>query len=180
MRTVWNKLTHDEALLNMGKRANVDNYSFENFNYINSATKSLITCKIHGDYSICYNNFMGNRNCPECKKDKLSNLRKMEYGYNTDNIIQTFQKIYGFKYDYSLVEYKTMASKIKIICKDHGIFEKSSGKHRAGQGCPDCNTNKVFNYKLPAILYYIKHSDGFFKIGVSNYTNVKRRFNKKI
>jgi len=41
-------------------------------------------------------------------------------------------------YDYSLVEYKNISSKIEIICSLHGMFEQSAKNHKEGQGCPIC------------------------------------------
>lgn len=34
-------------------------------------------------------------------------------------------KIHGNKYDYSLVEYTNCKTKVKIICKKHGVFEQT-------------------------------------------------------
>jgi hypothetical protein len=46
------------------------------------------------------------------------------------------------KYDYSLVKYNSMHTKIKIICPEHGIFEQTPAKHiNAKQGCPKCANN---------------------------------------
>jgi len=41
-------------------------------------------------------------------------------------------------YDYSLVEYKNIRSKIIIICNKHGKFLQNSKNHKNGQGCPKC------------------------------------------
>lgn len=45
---------------------------------------------------------------------------------------------HGTLYDYSIVEYVDTKSKIKIICKDHGVFEQRYGSHKRGSGCPKC------------------------------------------
>jgi len=46
---------------------------------------------------------------------------------------------YGDLYDYSLVDYKQSHKKIKIICKKHGIFEKTPAEHLYGSGnCKKC------------------------------------------
>lgn len=47
-------------------------------------------------------------------------------------------KVHDGKYDYSLVCYINTASKVKIICSEHGIFEQSPNSHLAGYGCPEC------------------------------------------
>jgi len=43
------------------------------------------------------------------------------------------------KYDYSLVEYKNSKTKIKIICKEHGVFEQTPNDHLSGCGCVECS-----------------------------------------
>lgn len=54
--------------------------------------------------------------------------------------------IHGNKYDYSKVTYKTLTSKVKIVCKVHGIFEQTPKNHLKGQNCPVCsNRNKFTN-----------------------------------
>lgn len=46
---------------------------------------------------------------------------------------------HGDIYDYSLVEYNGVRSKINIICKEHGVFLKNAKSHKEGQGCPKCS-----------------------------------------
>ena len=36
-------------------------YSYENFNYIDSKTKSFVTCPTHGDFSICSKNLLSRK-----------------------------------------------------------------------------------------------------------------------
>lgn len=48
------------------------------------------------------------------------------------------EKIHGDRFDYSLVEYVGINSKIKIICYVHGIFEQDPYSHLIGNGCQKC------------------------------------------
>ena len=64
-----------------------------------------------------------------------------------DEFISKCKEKHGDKYDYSLVEYKNIRNKVKIICKEHGVFEQLPKNHYNGQGCsfccyPDLNLNK--------------------------------------
>jgi len=59
-----------------------------------------------------------------------------------DKFIEKSNIIYGSTYDYSLVEYVSSKIKVKIICKEHGIFEKTPANHirkNKHQGCPKCS-----------------------------------------
>ena len=53
-------------------------------------------------------------------------------------VIESFQKIHGNQYDYSLMDYKGSSTKIKVICSTHGIFEVTPGHHKKGVGCRKC------------------------------------------
>lgn len=48
---------------------------------------------------------------------------------------------HGTKYDYSLVDYIHSKSKVKIICKKHGVFEQRPNDHLNGSGCSFCGGN---------------------------------------
>lgn len=61
-----------------------------------------------------------------------SAINKDEY------LINKFREVHGDRYDYSLVEYVNSKTKVKIICKDHGIFNQVLSSHLMGSGCPDC------------------------------------------
>ena len=61
----------------------------------------------------------------------------------TIEFIKKAIKIHGDKYDYSLVEYVGTDNKIKIVCKEHGIFKQKPTKHLQNQGCPICSESKL-------------------------------------
>jgi len=42
------------------------------------------------------------------------------------------------EYDYSLVDFVNTSTKVKIICKKHGLFEQTPVCHYKGNGCPQC------------------------------------------
>ena len=42
------------------------------------------------------------------------------------------------KYDYSKVEYVNSATKVCIICNEHGEFWQKASHHLSGHGCPKC------------------------------------------
>jgi Zn finger protein HypA/HybF involved in hydrogenase expression len=59
---------------------------------------------------------------------------------NTEVFINECIEVRGYKYDYSLVSYKNNKQKVKIICKDHGIFEQTPNNHLSKlQDCPKCS-----------------------------------------
>jgi len=75
----------------------------------------------------------------------------------TEEFIEKAKAIHGNRYDYSLVEYITNKDKVKIICKEHGIFEQRAIKHLCGQGCGECKGSSISKSK-------IKRTAGTFEI----------------
>lgn len=63
----------------------------------------------------------------------------------TEEFIEKAKKIHGDKYDYSLSEYLKIKDRIKIICRDHGVFVQIVDNHLHGKGCPEC---KKINIKI--------------------------------
>jgi hypothetical protein len=111
------------------KRGNEYDYSL--VEYKTSKTNIKIICREHGIFEQTPNNHLSKMHkCPKCS---------IKYK-NTNDFIKESIKLYGNKYDYSLVEYKNALSKVNIICKVHGIFEQRASSHLQGNGCIKCFT----------------------------------------
>ena len=112
-----------------------DNYEFLKTTYINAHIRTIITCKIHGDF-LAYpcNVLLKGCGCPLCAPSKISKIKTL----TTDEFIKKAKKIHENKYDYSLTKYVNSKTKIKIICPIHGIFEQTPNNHLKGCGCPKC------------------------------------------
>lgn len=59
-----------------------------------------------------------------------------------EELILRFNKIHNNKFDYSLVEYNNLDTKIKIICPVHGVFEQTPRNHLLGNDCFECSKRK--------------------------------------
>ena len=120
-----------------------DKYDYSNINYINEKTPIIVQCKVegHGEFSIKPNTHMyvGNA-CPKCKvrnKVKLDKQRRKEIKF-----IKKIQNTHK-GYDYSLMVYNNSSTPIKIICKEHGVFEQTPSVHLTQHGiCPKCTLMK--------------------------------------
>lgn len=75
----------------------------------------------------------GHRNdCKECRNKGLK--------YNKTNwFIRESFKIHENTFDYSLVNYINSHTKVKIVCKKHGVFEQTPNSHLSGAGCMKCS-----------------------------------------
>lgn len=101
--------------------------------YINTRTKVIITCSIHGDFEQSASSHLQGCGCPNC----AHNLK-----YTKNSFIEKANKIHFNKYDYSLVNYINSKLKVKIICFEHGIFEQTPNHHLSNGGCPICAYSK--------------------------------------
>ena len=62
----------------------------------------------------------------------------MEMKDTKESFIEKAIKIHGEKYDYSLVEYVSSETKVKIICPHHNVFEQTPYHHLKGHHCGKC------------------------------------------
>ena len=77
--------------------------------------------------------------CPSCAEEGVANSHR----YTKEQYIALAKKVHGDKYDYSLVDYIDAHTNVKIICKEHGVFEQAFTYHvNERQGCPICALSK--------------------------------------
>lgn len=117
-------------------------YGYDKSVYINSSTKLIVTCKLHGDFEqMASDHYIAGHGCPKCKTDKISQLRK-------DRAAKEFAAkatiVHANRYDYSKINYINAKHKIEIICNKHNLsFYVSPNKHLGGQGCPHCAKSNI-------------------------------------
>ena len=114
-------------------------YSYDKFEYINSHTKSIITCPIHGDFEQSPTNHLNGNGCPKCHKDRLKNI----FSSNSEEFITKSKKIHNDFYSYEKVNYVNNTTKVIITCPIHGDFEQEPHNHLQGKGCPICNISHL-------------------------------------
>ena len=113
-------------------------YDYSLINYINSVIKVKIICPIHGLFEqLPSSHIIKKQGCPEC-----AGVKKM----TQNEFLEKVNKIHKNKYDYSLVKYTNNKTKIKIICKEHGVFETRPDNHlNCYSGCPKCANNILYS-----------------------------------
>ncbi len=121
------KKTTDQ-FIHEAKTIHGDKFDYTKVNYISARTKVIILCSVHGEFVQTPNKHLIGQGCPYCAgKHKTC-----------QDTLDDFIEIHGDLYDYSLVEYKNVHTKVKIVCKEHGIFEQLPLAHKRGSGCPKC------------------------------------------
>jgi hypothetical protein len=155
-----------------------DLYEYSKSIYIKSILKLIVTCKIHDDFNISPNNHIsGKRGCPVCSKE---NATKKVSKTGKEFIEESYQ-IHNNKYDYNLVKYKNNKTKVKIICKIHGVFEQTPKIHLNGSGCPKCFGNIRLTTKEFIDRAKFVHNDIYLiRIPYYDYENIENILNEKI
>jgi very-short-patch-repair endonuclease len=126
------------------KEIHSNKYDYSSVEYINNHTKVTITCFTHGIFNQTPNHHIFGEGCPICSDNKR---------LNTDEFIKRAQKTHDNTFNYSLVDYVDNKTKIKIICKEHGIFEKTPSNHTSKkQGCPLCKIKSKGENEITHIL----------------------------
>jgi hypothetical protein len=144
---IMEKFTKKEKFVMKAKKLYEDKYDYSLVEYIDSKTKVKIICKEHGVFEQePREHLRGRIKCKLCSK----------YTTNTLELINKCVKTHGNRYDYSLVEYIDSKTKVKIICKEHGIFEQLPTNHMKGQGCPICS--KLITKPKDNLIGFIKKS----------------------
>lgn len=135
----------NNAIAKFGKR-----FSYNKVNYKGSAVKVEIYCNKHKEYFWQRPNthLTGKGGCPQCTTEERLERAKNNVLSN-DEFIKRAIKVHRNDYDYSLVEYKTAKTKIKIKCKKHNcVFEQIPSNHLSGSGCPVCAEEKIQKAKF--------------------------------
>ena len=114
-----NKLTIEE-FINKSNLIHKNKYDYSLIEYKDSKSKISIICKRHGVFNQTPNSHMSGKGCPECgNNQKVSN----------NDFIKRCSLLHKNKYDYSLTNYISKNRPVKIICKEHGVFELTPQSH---------------------------------------------------
>jgi len=116
-----------------------DIYDYSLSVYVNSYTKLIVLCPLHGEFKQTPSNHLNGQGCPLCGNAIVSH----KLIYKKEVFITKSDKIHCGKYDYSLVNYTGIFKKIEIICPIHGKFEQIAHNHLQGRGCQQCKKEAI-------------------------------------
>ena len=135
-----------------------------------SHDKVKIICPKHGIFEqLAYRHLKGH-GCKKCSDQQNGKNRR----FTKEFIINKFKDIHGDKFDYSLVNYINIETKVKIICKYHGIFYQTPSAHiNHKQGCPKCVGRNKDNKDI-INKYNVIHNN-YYDYSLMNYKNNKTK-----
>lgn len=115
-----------------------EKYSYSKSLYVNSKTKVIITCPIHGDFNQTPMTHIKGTGCSKCRSTKMTLTFKV--------FRQKASITHNHKYTY--YHYINSSEKIKIHCPIHGVFTQRAGAHLRGAGCYECSGVKPLTTKI--------------------------------
>lgn len=143
-----------------------DRYTYERVEYVTAKVKVIISCKEHGHFSQTPSDHLNGYGCMECGgKMRLT----------TSSFSKKAKEKHGDRYDYTMVDYVGNKTKVKIICKEHGVFEQTPTHHLSGKGCRDCYIKSI---ALSKDLFIEKASEshgGMYDYSLVEYSNNREK-----
>lgn len=183
--TIKSAIDKNLAFKNKAVKIHSNKYDYSLIRYTYNYKPVEIICHLHGNFWQVPTDHLKGCGCPKCAIEQQ--MLSME------DFIKRASKKHCNKYNYSLVKYKSIRDKIKIICPIHGEFEQILSDHLYNaSGCPKCVIKRGYTKTawirycalknvLP-IVYIIKAFDEkehFIKIGISSNSLHKRFLGKK-
>ena len=107
-------------------------YTYYEDSYNGTSSKLKINCQEHGDFFQLGKTHINGGGCFKCSN------------FNIKEEVVRLSIINKDKYNYKFVQedFKTIKTKVRIICKKHGEFTQSIYSHSNGSGCPICKSSK--------------------------------------
>lgn len=152
--------------VDVATKAHQNKYDYSGVDYINSHTKVLVACSIHGKFLQNPYVHLRGLGCPKCSR---------KYKPTTDEFIKNAKSIHGDTYDYSLVDYKSAFKSIEIICPIHGKFSQRPNTHLNGSGCLKCGLNRSITSHTKTLEKFVSEAKrvhgNLYDYSKSNYIN---------
>ena len=125
-----------ELFLKDAMKIHGNKYDYSKAEYVDSQTKVVIICPVHGEFTQFPSSHLQGNGCPKCGKDRTA-LRM-----TNEDFINKAKAVHGDRYDYSKVQYVYNKTEVCIICPEHGEFWQKPKNHLSGYGCPICSGRK--------------------------------------
>lgn len=131
------KITQEE-FIRRAKVVHGEKYDLTQSVYQSYNKSVAVECKKHGVFHVRAGHFLNGVGCPKCGYATTGKALQL----SREEFIERLKALFGDAYDYSLVEYGGYKAPVKLICPEHGVFEKQAGMLLAGKGCKQCGIKR--------------------------------------
>lgn len=123
------RTSHDDFINRCIDKHN-NKYDYSKTKYVKIHDFIDIICPTHGLFTQKAGIHMVGSGCIKCFRERVNK--------NNEQFIKDSMDIFGNRYLYNKVDYKTNKTPVIITCKKHGDFKKRPQSHLYGSGCPRC------------------------------------------
>lgn len=127
-------MTRAELFISKAQTIHNNLYDYSKVEYVNSQTKVIVICKIHGEFTVKPNNHTVNKSkCPKCNKFN---------GFGQEYFIKKAQELHpALSFQKSI--YVNDRTKIVVECAKHGEYTTTPRCIMGGHGCRKCRTTAL-------------------------------------
>lgn len=121
-------------------------YSYTKTLYTKSDKKVIVTCPIHGDFSVNAQLHKSSQGCPKCGWEVSAKKNRM----TTQDFIAKSRGLFGDRFSYDKTEYVDGKTPLIITCPEHGdIVILPAAHYDCVVGCIDCGEDiRAENYRI--------------------------------
>jgi superfamily II DNA or RNA helicase len=154
--------------------------SFEKFKYEGNKTKSIVTCKFHGDKEMTVLSLVtGGSDCIECAQIKKTNGQTYSY----EDYVKVFKEKHGESYNPpSKEDYVDYNSDTYITCKEHGKIPVNARRSIYNSvPCPLCGkgwSKKTLLHFINSLQNELTYLDPIELITIINSNNLAQRLER--
>lgn len=172
-----------EEFIKKAREVHGDRYDYSKVEYVSMSNKVCIICKEHGEFwQVAYSHLNGH-GCSKC----AYNDSRQRHAYNQDEIIEKLRSIFGDRYSYDKVVFKTMKTPITLVCHEkdengveHGEFTmRPDNIFSSNQACPKCYDDRRSRLQRKPVEKFIEEATkvhgGLYEYHKVNYTNTNSK-----
>nr|DAT67965.1 MAG TPA: endonuclease-like protein [Caudoviricetes sp.] len=156
IKVARDQTSNTEEFIKKARNIHGDKYDYSLVDYKNNRTQVEIICTKHGSFLQTPSGHLSGKGCIECGKEKSKEDIRSRIMLSKDEFIKRANNVHKNLYDYSKIEYVDTRTKIKIVCKKHGLFLQTPQKHMMGRGCPTCGRERTIEHNFSNTQDFIK------------------------
>lgn len=161
------KVNNTESFILASKQIHSDKYDYSESIYLNSRTKILIKCNVHGKFYQNPRKHFTGQGCPDCSSNK---------SFTRAEFISKLKIQFGNSLDYRYVKFFGMNNKAHIFCKTHGkIIRTAKSILNSEFACTKCSSTSELtkNYFIEKANQKHNYFYDYSNIEDSNFINNK-------
>lgn len=112
-----------------------DKYTYEKFKYVDSTTKVILTCPVHGDFEKVVSLLYQGYGCNACSKEYKKQTTPLKI--TTADFINRVEAFAPGMYTFEKTNYSGAENSVTVTCKVHGDFTKKANSFYVSK-CPEC------------------------------------------